>query len=154
MTLEQGSIISSLAAILATQPSTMRLRYTNGVLPINYKSQPEKETQNEQNQNIFNPANNHDYKKGNENSLLQWHLSQSRTSPPPFFFLFFKLLQKHLKENGSEKTICNGIQTVVDSFKLQNLNEKTILVAEKMNTITSSFFLFAIEEKPRDFQLN
>lgn len=72
-----------------------------------------------------------------------------------FFLLFFKLLQKHLKENGSEKTTtCNGIQTVVDSFKLQNLNEKTILVAEKMNTITSFFFLFAIEEKPRDFQLN
>lgn len=63
-----------------------------------------------------------------------------------FFFLFFKLLQKHFKENGSEKTTtCNGIQTVVDSFKLQNLDEKTILVAEKMNTITSSssfFFLF------------
>lgn len=63
-----------------------------------------------------------------------------------FFFLFFKLLQKHLKENGSEKTICNGIQTVVDSFKLQNLNEKTILVAEKMNTITSFFFFLPLKK--------
>lgn len=35
LTLEQGSNISSFAAILATQPSTTWLRYTNGVLPIN-----------------------------------------------------------------------------------------------------------------------
>ena len=34
LTLEQGSIISSLAAIRATQPSAMLFRYTNGVLPI------------------------------------------------------------------------------------------------------------------------
>lgn len=36
LTLEQGSIISSLAATRATQPSTTLLRYTNGVLPISY----------------------------------------------------------------------------------------------------------------------
>lgn len=34
LTLEQGSIISSFAAIRATQPSTTWLRYTRGVLPI------------------------------------------------------------------------------------------------------------------------
>ena len=34
LTLEQGSIISSLAVIRATQPSAMLFRYTNGVLPI------------------------------------------------------------------------------------------------------------------------
>jgi hypothetical protein len=39
LTLEQGSIISSLAAIRATQPSTIWLRYTIGVLPINYPKQ-------------------------------------------------------------------------------------------------------------------
>lgn len=33
-TLEQGSIISSLAAIRATQPSVTLLRYTIGVFPI------------------------------------------------------------------------------------------------------------------------
>lgn len=36
LTLEQGSIISSFAAIRATQPSTTWLRYTRGVLPIIY----------------------------------------------------------------------------------------------------------------------
>lgn len=36
LTLEQGSIISSLAAIRALQPLTTLLRYTKGVLPINW----------------------------------------------------------------------------------------------------------------------
>lgn len=35
LTLEHGSIISSLAAMRATHPSTILFRYTNGVLPIN-----------------------------------------------------------------------------------------------------------------------
>jgi hypothetical protein len=34
LTLQQGSIISSLAATLATAPLTMLLRYTIGVLPM------------------------------------------------------------------------------------------------------------------------
>lgn len=38
LTLEQGCIISSLAAIRATQPSTMLFRYTIGVLPISCHS--------------------------------------------------------------------------------------------------------------------
>lgn len=38
LTLRQGSIDSSLAATFATQPSVTLLRYTIGVLPINYIS--------------------------------------------------------------------------------------------------------------------
>lgn len=34
LTLQQGSIISSLAATLATEPLTTLLRYTIGVLPM------------------------------------------------------------------------------------------------------------------------
>lgn len=34
LTLQQGSMISSLAAIFATEPLTMLLRYTIGVFPI------------------------------------------------------------------------------------------------------------------------
>ena len=36
LTLRQGSIDSSFAAILATQPCVTLFRYTIGVLPINY----------------------------------------------------------------------------------------------------------------------
>ena len=42
LTLEQGSMVSSLAAIRATQPSTTLFRYTIGVLPINFISQRRK----------------------------------------------------------------------------------------------------------------
>lgn len=52
LTLEQGSIISSLAAIRATQPSTIWLRYNIGVLPINY---PKQETR-QQNWNMREKA--------------------------------------------------------------------------------------------------
>lgn len=38
LTLEQGSIDSSLAATRATQPSVILFKYTKGVLPINYNT--------------------------------------------------------------------------------------------------------------------
>ena len=48
LTLEQGSIISSLAAMRATQPSTTLFRYTNGVLPINFTIKIRTKDENEQ----------------------------------------------------------------------------------------------------------
>jgi len=111
LTLEHGSIPSSLAAIRATQPSRTLLRYTNGVLPINWANKHDKY--------ILSKRKNRTRKEDriiiwpyNEDNLLQLHLWQFRISQPPLFQI------TAAQENRSQKT--NEMEVTAGGLRREN----------------------------------